>query len=281
MPVIYTDLKDKVVLLTGIGQAPQDYDKTIWGNGAATARILALSGAKIFGCDLDLTSAERTVTRVQESVKDAHIEVAQADVTNRTSVKSMVEDCMAKFGRIDVLICNVGMSAPGGPAEMSDEVWHQQLDVNLTSAFLCTGQVLPIMEKQKSGSIVLLSSIAGRGFAGRSHIGYSTTKCALVNMAMAIAGRYAISGIRCNAVTPGLIHTPLVARLAFEYNNGDYADTVSKRASAVPCGRMGTAFDVGQAIAFLCSEEASGYVNGTELTVDGALSAVVGSGQAG
>lgn len=281
MPVIYTDLKDKIVLLTGIGQVPQAHDQSIWGNGAATARILAQNGAKIFGCDVDLESAKLTVTRVTETVKDADIKVVQTDVTKRADAEALVKDCMERYGRIDILICNVGKSAPGGPAEMSDEVWRDQIDVNLTSAFLCTGQVLPIMEKQKSGSIVLLSSIAGRGFAGRSHIGYSTTKCALINMAMAIAGRYAASGIRCNAVTPGLIHTPLVARLAFEYNNGDYADTVARRASSVPQGRMGTAHEVGQAIAFLCSEEASGYVNGTQLTVDGALSAVVGSGQAG
>ena len=180
MPVIYTDLEDRVVLLTGVGQFPQEYDEEIWGNGAATAKVLAQSGAQIFGCDIDLASAELTKKRVGEEVKNARIDVVQTDVTKRAAVVELVKKCMALHGRIDVLICNVGKSAPGGPVEMSDEVseevpvdevpmlnerqvWQSQLDVNLTSAFLCTGQVLPIMEKQKSGSIILLSSVAGKG----------------------------------------------------------------------------------------------------------------------
>lgn len=114
-------MKDKVVLLTGIGQVPQEYDKEIWGNGAATAKVFVESGAKIFGCDIDLASAERTVTRVHEDLKDAEIQVVQADVTKRDEVKALVTKCIEKYGRIDVLVCNVGKSAPGGPPEMSDE----------------------------------------------------------------------------------------------------------------------------------------------------------------
>ena len=94
-------------------------------------------------------------------------------------------------------------------------------------------------------------------------------------MAQTLGGRYAPLGIRVNAVVPGLIHTPLVARLAFEYNNGDYEGTVKKRAASVPMGRMGTAFEVAQAIAFLSSQEASSYITGTQLVVDGGLTAAV------
>lgn len=122
MPVIYTDLKDKVVLLTGVGQVPQDYDKEIRGNGSATAEVLAQSGAKIFGCDLDLEAAELTRKRVEQNVEGARIDVLRADVTRRNEVETLIEKCMDLHGRIDVLVCNVGKSAPGGPAEMSDEV---------------------------------------------------------------------------------------------------------------------------------------------------------------
>lgn len=122
MPVVYTDLKDKVVLLTGVGQVPQDYDRIIRGNGSATAEVLAQSGAKIVGCDLDLASAELTKKRVEENVRGAQIEVTSADVTKREEVENLVKQCMDLHGRIDVLVCNVGKSAPGGPAEMSDEV---------------------------------------------------------------------------------------------------------------------------------------------------------------
>ena len=248
----------------------------------------------MFGCDLDLASAQLTKKRVEQEVEGSNVEVVQADVTKRAEVEGLVKKCIDSFGRIDVLVCNVGKSAPGGPAEMSDEVWQSQLNVNLTSAFLCTGQVLPLMEKQKSGAIILLSSIAGKGYAGRSHVGYSSTKAALVTMAQTLGCRYATQGIRCNAVVPGLIHTPLVARLASEYNDGDYEGLVAKRASEVPMKRMGSgmfsiqadvsyseltsaAFEVAQAIAFLASNEASGYVTGTQLIVDGGITASVHS----
>lgn len=110
---------------------------------------------------------------------------------------------------------------------------------------------------------------------GRSHIGYSTTKAALRNFANAMGVRYAPHNVRVNSVIPGLIHTPLVARLAYEYNDGDYQGLVNKRASSVPMGRMGTAFDVAQAIVFLSSQEASGYVTATSLLVDGGITSQV------
>lgn len=110
---------------------------------------------------------------------------------------------------------------------------------------------------------------------GRSHIGYSTTKAALVNFAQTMGVRYAPHNIRVNIVIPGLIHTPLVARLAHEYNHGDYEGTVQRRAASVPMKRMGTAFDVAQTIAFLSSDEASGYVTATSVLVDGGLCSVV------
>ena len=122
MPVIYTDLADKIVLLTGIGQAAQDYDKDLWGNGAATAKVFAQSRAKIYGCDIDLASAELSRKRILDEIPDAVIDVVQADVTRRSDVENLVKQCMQRHGKIDVLVCNVGKSAPGGPAEMSDEV---------------------------------------------------------------------------------------------------------------------------------------------------------------
>lgn len=122
MPVIYTDLKDKIALITGIGQARQDREKDIWGNGAATAKILAGTGMKVFGCDIDLASAELTKQRVKQDLPDAVIHVMQADVTKQEEVENLVKSCIQTHGRIDVLVCNVGKSAPGGPAEMSQEV---------------------------------------------------------------------------------------------------------------------------------------------------------------
>lgn len=122
MPVIYTDLKGKVALITGIGQVPQDREKDIWGNGAATAKTLAGMGMKIFGCDIDISSAKSTKQRVKQDLPDASIDVVQTDVTKKEEVEELVKLCIEAHGRIDVLVCNVGKSAPGGPAEMSTEV---------------------------------------------------------------------------------------------------------------------------------------------------------------
>ena len=153
--VMYPEFKDKVVLLTGIGQ---NGDPKMWGNGAATAQVLAKNGAKIFGCDVRLPAAEYTQQRLQ--AEGGICEVMAADVTIEKDVKAMVDACMAKHGRIDILVNNVGMSEPGGPAEMEPDIWDKQTDVNLKSVYLCCHFVLPIMEKQGSGVVINVASIA-------------------------------------------------------------------------------------------------------------------------
>jgi len=122
MVAIYTDLKDKVAVVTGIGQAQPSRDPNLWGNGAATARLLAQNGVKVFGCDIKLEDAEWTKQRIREEIKDATVDVMVADVTKLPDVKALVKAVMDKYSHIDILINNVGMSRPGGPAEMSEDV---------------------------------------------------------------------------------------------------------------------------------------------------------------
>lgn len=153
--VMYPELKEKVVLLTGIGQ---NGDPKMWGNGAATAQVLAKNGAKIFGCDVRLPAAEHTQQRLR--AEGGICDVMAADVTVEKDVKAMVDACMARYGRIDILVNNVGMSEPGGPAEMEPGIWDKQTDVNLRSVYLCCHFVLPIMEKQGSGVVINVASIA-------------------------------------------------------------------------------------------------------------------------
>lgn len=155
--VMYPEFRDKVALLTGIGQ---NGDPKMWGNGAATARMLARNGAKIFGCDIRLPAAEYTRERLTQ--EGGICDVVAADVTVEEDVRRMVEACMEKYGRIDVLVNNVGMSEPGGPAEMAPDVWDKQTDVNLRSVYLCCHFVLPIMERQGSGVVINIASIAVR-----------------------------------------------------------------------------------------------------------------------
>lgn len=269
---IYADLRDKVVLLTGIGQTG---DPTMWGNGAATALHLVSQGAKVFGCDLHLAAAEHTATRLRATVPGADVTVVAANVTADADVASLVGQCVATYGRIDVLVNNVGRSEPGCPATMTEKVWDAQTDVNLKTVYLCCHHVLPLMEAQGSGVVVNVASIAGMRYIGKPQVAYAATKAAVIQFTKATAVIYAQRGVRMNVVVPGLMHTPLVGMLADKYNGGDLKGMVEKRNNAVPMGMMGDAFDVAEAVGWLCSK-ASRYVTGQKIVVDGGITSSVG-----
>jgi NAD(P)-dependent dehydrogenase (short-subunit alcohol dehydrogenase family) len=179
---------------------------------------------------------------------------------------------MARFGRIDVLVNNVGKSEPAIPGEMEEALWDSQLAVNLKSAFLCCQAVLPIMQKQGKGAVVSIASTAGIRYTGKPQAAYSAAKAGLIHFSKTTAITYAPRGIRMNCVLPGLMYTPLVAKLAEEFAGGDLEGFVAKRNAAVPIGHMGEGWDVAHAALFLASDEAK-YVTATELVVDGGLTA--------
>ncbi|OAG39294.1 hypothetical protein AYO21_06498 [Fonsecaea monophora] len=263
---MYRDLNGKVVLLTGVGQMG---DPTMWGNGAATAKVLACEcRANVFACDLYLDAAEHTKKRIEAD--GGVCDVMAADVTSATQVKAFVEACMKKYGRIDVLVNNVGRSVPGGPAEIDEATWDGQTNVNLKSVYLTCHEVLPIMEKQGSGSIINLSSVAGLRYVGKPQVAYAAAKAAIVQFTKTTAVIYAKKGVRLNTVVPGLMHTPLVGYLADKYANGDLEGLIARRNNQVPMGKMGDGFDIANAIAFLASEK-SRYITGQKIVVDGGL----------
>jgi NAD(P)-dependent dehydrogenase (short-subunit alcohol dehydrogenase family) len=268
----YPTLKDKIVLLTGIGQTG---DPTMWGNGAATARIFCANGAKVFGCDLRLESAQATQKRLVSEFENGCCEVIAADVTKATDVQKLVDACVEKFGRVDILVNNVGLSMKGGPADMDEETWDAQTDVNLKSVYLCCNRILPVMEKQGKGVIINISSVAGMRYIGKPQVAYSATKAAVIQFTKATAVLYAQRGVRLNVVVPGLMHTPLVSVLADKYANGDLEGLVKTRNAQVPMGRMGSAFDVANAVVFLASDNAN-YITGQKIVVDGAITASTG-----
>jgi NAD(P)-dependent dehydrogenase (short-subunit alcohol dehydrogenase family) len=185
-----------------------------------------------------------------------------------------VQACVDRFKRIDVLVNNVGGSAPGDAVTMAEEVWDRQIDMNLKTVFLGCKYVLPVMVGQGKGAIVNLSSVAGLrndGHGGRTHVGYSASKAAVIQFSRSTAGAYVKQGIRCNTVVPGLMHTPLVEyRLARTVGGNDAAALIASRNARCPMGRMGTAWDVAHAVLFLASDEAN-YITGTEIIVDGGL----------
>ena len=258
-------LDGKVAIVTGCGSSGPG-----WGNGKAMAVLLARQGAKIAGFDRDEAAAAETKRIIEDEGGSCF--VARCDATNAKEVNAFVADCVARLGRIDILINNVGRSEPGGPVELAEETWDEQLEVNLKTAYLMCKAVLPIMERQGSGSIVSVSSVAGLRYVGKPQVAYAAGKAALLQFTRTTAVIYADRGVRLNCVVPGLMSTPLVRRLADKYAGGDFEGFSAHRNAQVPMGRMGDAWDVAHAALFLASDEAR-YVTGTEIVVDGGLTA--------
>jgi NAD(P)-dependent dehydrogenase (short-subunit alcohol dehydrogenase family) len=258
-------LQGKIAIVTGAGCIGPG-----WGNGRATAVRFAEEGARIFGVDRNLDSAAETVQRVK--AVGGEIVLQQCDVTESQSVAAMVAACLAHYGRIDILVNNVGGSAHGGPVEMSEEVWDAQVDLNLKSVFLTCKHVLPVMEKQKSGAIINLASTSGIRFTGAVQVGYAATKAGVIQLSRVTAVQYAPKGIRVNTVVPGQLHTPMVeARLAKQRAGGDIEALLAQRLKRIPAGFMGDGRDTANAALFLASDEAR-FVTGTEIVVDGGMS---------
>ena len=260
-------LDGKIAFITGIGSVGEG-----WGNGRATAVVMARQGATIFGTDLNPAAAEQTVATIRAEGGQAH--AVTCDATDSEAVKETVAACMARHGRIDILVNNVGGSAPGDPVSMAEDVWHTQMDLNLKSVFLACKHILPIMQAQEKGAIVNIASVAGvRDQPGRQYIAYAASKAGVIRMSKAIAIDNARRGIRCNTVVPGLMNTPLVSeRLARQIGGNDAEKLIAERNARVPIGQMGDGWDVAHAVLFLASDEAK-HITATEIIVDGGLTA--------
>ena len=257
-------LEGKVAIITGAGSVGPG-----WGNGRATAVRFAEEGARIFAVDREAERLRETV----EGVKKAGGAIAThlCDVTKGSEVAAMVEACLAAYGRIDVLVNNVGGSAAGGPVEMSEETWNAQIDFNLKSVFLGCKHVIPVMEKQGGGAIVNIASTSGIRFTGNPQVGYAATKAGVIQLSRVVAVQYADKGIRVNTVVPGQLHTPMVeARLVKQRTGGDVEALLKSRLERIPIGFMGDGRDTANAALFLASEEAR-FITGTEIVVDGGM----------
>src|SRR4051812_21381859 len=199
------DLPEKIAVVSGAGSIGPG-----WGNGKATAVLLGRQGAKVFAIDINEDAARATCALIEE--EGGECVARQCDMTDSSQVEAAIGACVAHYGGIDTLVNNVGGSAAGDPVSMSEEVWDAQVDLNLKTAFLGCKYVLPTMERQQSGAIVNISSIAGlrQHVAGRVNVAYSATKAALIAFSQSTAMKYVKKGIRCNTVVIGVMHTPLV-----------------------------------------------------------------------
>lgn len=255
----------KVALVTGAGCVGPG-----WGNGRAIAVGLAREGAIVIGVDRNPDSMTETAERI--AGEGGRFEPVACDVTDSAAIARLVGDVVARHGRIDVLVNNVGGSAAGGPVEMAEEVWDLQIDTNLKSVFLTCKHVLPVMEGQGSGAIVNLASTSGIRWTGAAQVAYAAAKAGVIQFSRVVAVQYAAKGIRVNTVVPGQMHTPMVeVRLASQRAGGDVDALIRQRLARIPMGFAGDGRDTANAVLFLASEEAR-FITGTELVVDGGMS---------
>lgn len=259
-------LQGKVALVTGCGSAGPG-----WGNGKAISALFAREGARVFGCDIRPEAAEET--REIVAAEGGEMDVMRCDVAVAEQVDALVARCVERFGRVDVLVNNVGIVELGGPVDYPLEKWQRAFDVNVTSMFLTCKHVIPHMLRQGGGSIVNIGSIAGIRYTGVPYLSYYTTKAATLGFSRAVALQYAKDHIRSNVIMPGLMNTPFVVEPLKEvYGGGNVDAMMQKRDSQCPMGHMGDAWDVAQAALYLASDEAK-YTTAAELVVDGGITA--------
>lgn len=267
-------LDGKTAIIFGAGQAATTGD--IVGNGRATALTFAREGARVLCVDRHGASAEETVALIRDAGGEA--EAAQADVTDEAAVKAAIEAGLARWGRLDILHNNVGLSVEAGDAPMDAvgrEAFLSIMEINLFGCILACRHALPAMRAQGAGAIVNVSS-ASAYWTGHPTIAYPASKAAMVTFTRQLALQNADRGVRANVILPGLMNTPMAVDRRMDATGRSRAEIEQERNAKVPLNnRMGDAWDVANAALFLASDEAR-FISGVELPVDGGSLARVG-----
>lgn len=242
-------LKDKVAVITGAAN----------GIGKAAAELFLQQGAKVAIVDFDLDAGKQFETSLLEQGYD--VLFIQVNVADPSSVKSMVEQVLDKYNKIDILINNAGITRDAMLVKMKEEDFNQVLDVNLKGVFHCTQAVVPHMIAQGYGKIINTSSVSGvYGNVGQTN--YAATKAAVVGMTKTWAKEFGRKGINVNAVAPGFTKTSMVEKMPEK--------VLTQMESIVSLQRLGNPTDIANAYLFLASDESS-YITGHVLHVDGGI----------
>lgn len=246
-------IANRVVLITGSAS----------GMGRQTAQRFAEKGATIVINDIDAGRVRGTVEEFRE--RGFRVLGAVADIGNKAAVEGMVQQIVAEFGRIDVLVNNAGMERAGALRKLTEADWDITLNVNLKGTFLCSQAVHGHMVGHKHGRIINIASRAWLGGAGQSP--YSSAKAGVVGMTRTLAIELGRSGITVNCIAPGLIHTPMWDELPQK----DQQFLLSRQ----PCGKLGDTDDIAQTVLFLADDDA-GFISGQVLYVCGGRSLFAG-----
>ncbi|MEM7268205.1 MAG: SDR family NAD(P)-dependent oxidoreductase [Pseudomonadota bacterium] len=263
-------LKDKTAVLMGGGQSG---DGPV-GNGRAVALIYAREGASVLVVDRDLAAAERVAAEIEAAGGSAFAH--QANVLEESDIEATMAEADRRWGRIDILHNNVGLSIEGGDApitEITAEAFDHLMALNLRSFVLASKHALPVMRRERGGVIVNISSIAVN--ETYPWVGYKASKAAILALTEQLAIQNAEYGIRAVTIQPGKIDTVMAVDARAKAWGKSREEVAAERAASVPIGRQGTAWDVANAALFLASDEAS-FISGVHLRVDGAAGCRVG-----
>jgi 3-oxoacyl-[acyl-carrier protein] reductase len=242
-------LKDKVAIITGAAS----------GIGLATARVFAAEGARVVLADLDAGRTEAARLSIADAGSDTL--AVRVDVTDRASVDAMVAATLARFGRIDCLVNNAGITKDARLAKMTEQQFDNVISVNLKGVFQCTQAVVPTMIEQESGVILIASSVVGL-YGNFGQTNYAATKAGVIGFAKTWGRELGPKGIRTVAVCPGFVATPILETIP--------PAVMQKMVDKVPMGRLGRPDEIARVYAFLASDDAS-YINGTTIEVSGGI----------
>lgn len=250
-------LKDKVVIITGAGS----------GIGRETSVLFAREGAKVIVTDVDENAGNGTVDNILKELEqdpdctgDAFF--AKLDISNREQLKQVVQDVLARYGEIDVLINNAGIIKDDLITKMTEEEWDKVIDIDLKGPFNCIQAVVNDMIKHGNGEIINVSSIVGI-YGNVGQVNYASAKAGLIGMTKTLAKELGKKGIRVNAIAPGFIRTPMTSKVPDKI--------LEMMKEKTPLKRLGEPIDVAHTLLFLASDEAN-FINGAVIPVDGGLS---------
>jgi NAD(P)-dependent dehydrogenase (short-subunit alcohol dehydrogenase family) len=256
-------LDGKVAVVMGAGQSPGEGV----GNGRAAAIRFAREGARVLAADRSLDAAERTAELIREEGFEAL--ALAAEVTRESDLAHVMQEAKRRWGSLDILHNNVGVSLAGGDAELLDiteEAFDNICRINLRGTAFACKHALSIMREQRSGAIVNIASYAAIG--NHPYVAYKVSKAGVVALTEQLAIQNASYNIRVNSVLPGRIATPMAVETRSRLWNRSREQLMAERSAPVPLGRQGTAWDVANAALFLASDEAN-FITGVSLLVDG------------